>query len=332
LKQDWPEARSYRHRQVLITGGLGFMGHNLAGSLLAGEARVRILDLGDPSQTGLWPSMLQQAKVFQGSIDDAEVAGRAVSGAEVIFNLAGKSGATQSNAEPLADLEVNVKGQLTFLEICRQINPAAKIVFPSSRLVYQPTQNLPVPETAPLGPRSIYGIHKLAGENYHLLYAQLYGMPATILRITNPYGAFQSPRQSSYGIINWFIHRACRGQSLPVYGDGGQLRDYVHIDDVVRAFLLCGLAGAADGRIFNVGGGQPVSFREMANLIVKLARAGRVEFRDWPAAAAQAESGDFCADINAIRQALGWRPRFSFADGLAKVIQQYKIFLEAESP
>jgi UDP-glucose 4-epimerase len=284
LKQDWPEARPYRYRQVLITGGLGFMGLNLAQSLLAGEARVKILDLGNPSPTGPWPSILQQVEIFQGSIDDEQAVEKALSGCEVIFNLAGKSGAALSNADPLADLEVNVKGQLTFLEICRRINPAAKIVFPSSRLVYQPTRNLPVPESAPLGPRSIYGIHMLAGENYHLLYARLYGMRTTILRIANPYGAFQSPQQRSHGIINWFIHLACRGQSLPVYGNGGQLRDYVHINDLVRAFLLCGEAAAADG-----------------------------------------ETGDFCADISAIKQVLGWRPRFSFADGLAKVIQQYKI-------
>ncbi len=329
MPQDWPEAGSYRRRRVLITGGLGFLGLNLAKTLLAGEARVNILDIGDPSQAWRCPPFLAEARFFQGGIDQEPAASAALTDCEVIFNLAGKSGATLSNAQPLADLEVNVKGQLTFLELCRKINPAAKIVFPSSRLVYQPTQDLPVPESAPLGPKSIYGIHKLAGEHYHLLYSQLYGIRTTILRITNPYGAFQSPRQSSYGIINWFIQLASNDQSLPVYGDGSQLRDYVHVDDVVRAFLLCGLNEAADGQIFNVGGGQPVSFGEMANLIVKLSRAGRLKFQEWPEAAAQAETGDFYADISAIRQALGWRPRFSLEDGLAEVIQQYKILLKA---
>lgn len=324
-----PETGAYRHRQVLITGGLGFLGLNLAQSLLAGEARVNILDTGSLSQSGPRPSFLRQAQIFQGGIADEPAAAKALADCEVIFNLAGKSGATLSNAQPLADLEVNVKGQLTFLEICRRTNPTAKIVFPSSRLVYKPTKNLPVPESAVLEPRSIYGIHKLAAENYHLLYGHLYDMRTTILRITNPYGAFQSPQQKSYGIINWFIQLACDGKSLPVFGYGSQLRDYVHVDDVVRALLLCGSAEAADGRIFNIGGGQPISFRRMANLIIQLAGAGRVEFQEWPASAARTETGDFVADISAVKQALGWSPRFSLEDGLAKVIQQYKMFLEA---
>lgn len=327
LKQDWREARPYRQRQVLITGGLGFLGLNLAKALLAGKARVKILDVGNPPPEGPWQSILNQLQVYSGNIDDEKVVGKALSGCEVIFNLAGKSGAALSNAFPLEDLEVNVRGHLTFLEICRRLNPAAKIIFPSSRLVYKPTEDLPVPEAAPLGPQSIYGIHKLAGENYHLLYSYLYDMRTTILRITNPYGPFQRPEQNSYGIINWFINLALKGKSLPVYGDGSQLRDYIHVDDVARAFLLCGMNGASDGKIFNAGGGQPVSLGNMAKLTVDLANSGQVQFLEWPASAARIETGNFFADISAIKEILGWTPRFTFEEGLLDVIEQCRSFV-----
>src|SRR6202049_615727 len=255
----------YAGKRVLITGGLGFIGLNLAHALRNGGARLSVLsrswraDLED----------LEGAKFIEGDIRDGHVVERAVDGCELIFHLAGKSGPAASNASPLDDLDVNSRGLLILLEACRRSSHSPKIVYPSSRLVYSAANPIPVREDAPTAPLSIYGIHRLTAERYLLLHQRLYGLRATILRITNPYGPFQRPEQNQYGIVNWFIHLAMNNRSLTLHGAGNQLRDYVHIDDVVRAMLLAGLSREADGAILNVGSGTGVSFASMAELIVR---------------------------------------------------------------
>jgi len=199
---DWLEAELYRQRKVFVTGGFGFLGLNLVNSLHAGGAEVRVLDFAWPPGGRQVQSIQNHVQFCKGDLRDEHVTEEVVRGCEIIFNLAGKSGPAASNASPLDDLDVNARGQLILLETCRRVNPHVKIVFASSRLVYKPTKSLPVSETAAIGPLSIYGIHKLTGEYYHLLYAHLYGMRATILRITNPYGPFQRREQNRYGIIN----------------------------------------------------------------------------------------------------------------------------------
>ena len=198
-----------------------------------------------------------------------------------------------------------------------------KIVFPSSRLVYAPHTPLPVPETAPTAPLSIYGVHKLAAEQYLLLYERLYGLRVSILRITNPYGPFQRPEQNRYGIVNWFIHQAMQDHPLTVYGDGSQVRDYIHIDDAVDALLVAGASARADGRTFNVGAGHGISFVEMAELIARAAGRGRVQHVEWPDDAALVETGDFVADASLIDRELGWKARIPFKSGIDDVIARY---------
>lgn len=319
----WPDAGLYRQRKVLVTGGFGFLGLNLVASLSDGGAEVRVLDLAwPPPLGGQFQSVLDNVEYYKGDLRDDDITEEAVRGCQIVFNLAGRSGAVASNESPLDDLDINARGQLMFLESCRRVSPDVKIVFASSRLVYKPAESLPVPETAALEPLSIYGIHKLAGECYHLLYTHLYGMRSTILRITNPYGPFQRREQSRYGIINWFIQLAIKGQPLPVYGDGLQLRDYVHVYDVVRAFLISGLDVRTDGRIFNVGGGQAVSFIDMANTVIRFANAGHVQFVEWPKDATRTETGSFVGDISLLRNVTGWYPRISVEEGLAHVVHE----------
>ena len=181
-------------------------------------------------------------------------------------------------------------------------------------------------ETEPTIPLSIYGIHKLAAERYLLLYERLYGLRVTILRITNPYGPFQRPEQNRYGIINWFIHEALHDHTLTVYGDGKQLRDYIHVDDAVEAMLAAGLSPEADGKIFNVGSGRGVSFVEMAEHIIKAAGRGRLKHVEWPADAALVETGDFIADTSLIEKELGWKARIPLETGIEDVIARYAKF------
>ena len=314
---------AFAGRRVLVTGGLGFMGFNLVRALKAARARVNVLSRSWPPLPGTVESLLGGVAFFHGDIRDPAVVEEAVHGCEVVFHLAGKSGPAASNLSPLEDLDVNSRGTLTLLEACRRLDAPVKIVFPSSRLVYEASDSQPTSESAPTAPLSVYGIHKWAAEQYLLLHQRLYGMRVTILRITNPYGPFQRPEQNRYGIINWFIHEAMHNRALTVYGPGVQLRDYIHIDDVVEAMMIASAAPRADGGIFNVGSGRGVSFLEMAEHIVKAAGRGSIQHVDWPSEAAIVETGDFIADISLIKEQLGWTPSIPIESGIENVIHRY---------
>ena len=321
------EADVYAGRTVLITGGTGFLGLNLVAALREAGAEVRTLSR---SSVALFPPPLAGERKgggvqhFQGDLRDRALVEKAIEGSSVIFNLAGHSGSISSNTEPFEDLDVNLRGHLTLLEASRHLPQPPTIVFPSSRLVYRPTTQMPVAETALTGPLSLYGVHKLAAEHYHFLYAHLHGLKVAVLRITNPYGYSTHQSDDRYTIINWFIHLAVTDQLLPIYGEGKQLRDYVHVDDVTRAFLLAGTDPRAAGMIFNVGSGAAVSFREMAETVVREAGRGRIEHRPWPDEAARVETGDFVADVTRIGETLGWRPATALGSGLREVIRQYR--------
>jgi UDP-glucose 4-epimerase len=314
----------YSGRRVLVTGGFGFLGLNLISRLVGSGAVVRVLGHAGPSLASLGTGVLEGVHSIEGDIRDMDAVRHALGGCEVVFNLAGIAGAIASNSSPFEDLDTNVRGQLTFLQACSEIGPPLKVVFPSSRLVYKPTTDLPVNESAATGPLSIYGVHKLAAENYHLLYDRRGRIQAVVLRITNPYGPFQRPEQNRYGIVNWFIHRAVHGLDLPVYGRGTQIRDYVHVDDVIDAFLLAGARPEANGMTFNIGSGKGVSFHHMAELVIRAAGTGSVRFLDWPPDAAGVETGDFVADISLIDRVLGWRPRVILDRGIERVVSQYR--------
>lgn len=317
------QARWYARRPVLVTGGFGFLGLNLIAALRQAGADVRVLARSWPP-AGRYAHLIEAVRFHKGDLRDEPVVLDAVKDVEIIFDLAARSGAAASNTSPLDDLDVNARGQLVLLEACRERNPSVRIVFPSSRLVYEPAETLPVPESAALRPRSIYGIHKLVAEQYLQLYAHLYGLRPMILRITNPYGPFQRREQNRYGIINWFIHLARTGQRLPVYGSGEQLRDYVHVDDVMAAFLLAGAHDAAEPKTLNIGGSHAFSFREMAEMIVRLSGGAGIDSVPWPEHAARVESGNFVADISLARDTLGWCPEVALEAGLRDVVQRYQ--------
>ncbi len=316
-------SEAFAGRRVLVTGGLGFMGFNLVRALKAARARVSVLSRSWPPLPGTVETMLGGVAFFHGDIRDPAVVDEAVPGCEIIFHLAGKSGPAASNLSPLEDLDVNSRGTLTLLEACRRLNAGVKIVFPSSRLVYEASDTQPTDESAPTAPLSVYGIHKWAAEQYFLLYQRLYGLRVAILRITNPYGPFQRPEQNRYGIINWFIHEAMHNRDLTVYGHGAQLRDYIHIDDVVEALMVASASPQADGMIFNVGSGRGVSFLEMAQHIVKAAGRGSIQHVEWPSDAAIVETGDFIADTSLIKERLGWTAAIPLEAGIEDVIRRY---------
>jgi nucleoside-diphosphate-sugar epimerase len=222
------------------------------------------------------------------------------------------------------DLDINCRGHLTILEACRSFNPGVAIVFPSSRLVYGKPLSLPVAESHPLVPESIYGAHKLAVENYHLIYGHLYGMKATVLRISNPYGPMQAGEARAYGIANRFIQSAVSGRPITLFGDGSQRRDYLYIDDLVEAFLSAASAGEARGKIYNIGDGKGISMLELAELAIAAAGSGEIVRVPWPEEYRMIETGDYLSDITLARRELGWQPETEIGEGIARTVAFYK--------
>lgn len=316
---------AYHNRTVLVTGGFGFIGSNLVPRLVELGADVRLLARSwPPENDSAGTGVRRKVRFFKGDIRDEAVVRRAVVGCDFVFHLAGKSGSATSNESPLEDLDVNCRGLLILLNSVRLLAPKAVVVFPSSRLVYAPNLPMPVTEHAETSPISIYGAHKLASESYLHIFGRLYGTRSVVLRITNPYGPFQRPEQTNYGVINQFIHRAVRGETISLFGTGDQLRDYIHIDDVVRALLLVAMSPAAANGTFNVGCGYGTSLAELANLVVDLAGGGRVEHVPWPEAEARVETGPFYADTTRLEDATGWVPRVGLADGVRSVMSRLR--------
>jgi nucleoside-diphosphate-sugar epimerase len=315
----------YRGKKVLVTGGLGFIGINTCLRLLDLGAEVTALDnFVPPDLAGRVDIDRSRLRIAVADIRDEEKLERVVLDQDVIFNLAGKSGAVDSNKTPLNDLEINCRGQLTLLEACRSFNPDVTIVFPSSRLVYGKPRYLPVDENHQLAPESIYAAHKLAVENYHLIYGHLYGLKTTVLRISNPYGPMQAGESRAYGIANRFIQAAVAGKAITLFGDGGQGRDYLYIDDLVDAFLRAGFAERAWGRIYNIGDSRSISIMELAEMAVAAAGAGEIVRVPWPEEYRAIETGDYQSDTARAQQELGWKPFTEIREGLDRTVAFYK--------
>ena len=316
----------FRNRPVLVTGGLGFIGSNLCRRLADLGARVTAVDSLLPDYGGnLFNLDGYEDKV---RINIADVRGHAmeylVQGQDVVFNLAGQVSHIDSMTDPFTDLEINCRSQLWILEALRKRNPEAKIVYAGTRQVYGRPQRLPVDEQHPLAPADVNGINKISGEFYHLIYHRAYGIRACSLRLTNTYGPRQLIRHNRQGFIGWFMRQAVLGETIEVFGDGAQRRDFDFVDDVVDAFLRAGAMDEANGQVFNLGGGEPISLLDLANDLVKLSPATEVRRVPWPEDRKKIDIGDFYSDAGKIERALGWKSKTPFIDGLATTIDYYR--------
>jgi UDP-glucose 4-epimerase len=312
---------SYAGRRVLTIGGLGYLGWNLTTALLdAGAEVTAVTPLVERHARRAATAEQRGARVIEADVRDVAAMREVVRGQLVVFNVSGQSGALRSVHEPAADLDVNCAGNLAVLEALRRESPGAKLVFAGSRLAYGAARALPVPEDHPLAPLCPHGAHKVMVEQYLAIYARLYGIRATSLRITNPYGPGQPSERSAYGVINYLIHRALAGQSLPIYGDGRQLRDYVYVNDVVDAMLRAGADPKSDGRIYNIGTGVGTALVDAARIIVDAAGTGHLEHLPWPAMVEEIDTGDFVADVTRVADELGWRPTVTLADGVRRTV------------
>ncbi len=318
----------YRGRSVLITGGLGFIGSNLARRLVElGDVEVSIVDALLPDQGGNWHNLdgLDDCvKVHVSSIGNEATIYHLVSGVDYIFNLAGSTSHIDSMQRPRHDLELNCAAQLTLLEACRHFNPRVKIVFTSTRQVYGKPLYLPVDEQHRVAPPDINGIHELAAENYHLLYHRIYGLRSVVLRLTNVYGPRQLLAHNRQSFIAWFIRQAMDGEVIELFGEGRQRRDLNYVDDVVEALLLAGASEEAESEIFNLGGAEPISLAELADELIAQTGCDSVRPVPFPPERQIIDIGNVYSSFAKIEAALGWRPRTSLRDGLAQTIAFYQ--------
>jgi UDP-glucose 4-epimerase len=322
-------AQAYAGRQVMITGGLGFIGSNLAIRLVNAGAKVLLVDRmvtdhgGD--EANIEP-IRDRVTVNINDVGDTKAMSRLLRNQEVIFNLAGQVSHIDSMLDPFRDLDVNCRSQLALLETCRTSNPEAKVIFASTRQIYGKPDYLPVDERHLLHPTDVNGINKMAGEWYHILYNQVYGIRATSLRLTNTYGPRQLMRHNRQGFIPWFVRLIIEGKQIQIFGDGSQLRDMTYVDDVVDAFLLAGNSDAANGQIFNLGGPPPISLRELVALMIDVYGSGSFELIPFPDEKKAIDIGSFYADYQAIHRTLGWEPRTSLREGLAQTFEFYRKY------
>jgi UDP-glucose 4-epimerase len=328
-----PDYRSfYSGRPVMITGGLGFIGSNLAHQLVALGAEVLLVDSLIPDYGGNLYNIRgieDRAHVNVADVRDESSMDYLVRGRSVIFNLAGQVSHIDSMRDPYTDLEINCRSQLSILEACRRYNPGVKVVFAGTRQVYGKPDALPVDERHLIRPTDVNGINKAAGENYHLLYNNVFGIRACSLRLTNVYGPRQLVRHNRQGFIGWFIRLAVEGKEIQIYGDGSQMRDFVYVDDAADAFLRAGASDACNGEVFNVSGEHPISHRDLAALLVSLAGSGSVHHVEWPPDKKAIDIGSFYADSRKFQAAVGWAPQVPIAEGLARTVAFYREHLAA---
>ena len=316
---------SFQGKNVLITGGMGFIGSNLARRLLADGARVTLLDsMLDEygANTFNVKDIKDDITINFSDMRDEHSLRYLVKGQDYIFNLAGQVSHQDSMHQPFLDMEVNTRAQLTLLEVCRNYNPNAVIVFAGTRQIYGKPQYLPVDEKHPLLPPDVNGINKLAAEYYHRLYTKVYDLPTVCLRLTNTYGPHQLIKNARQGVVGWFANRAVTGNTIKLYGTGEQIRDFSYVDDTVDAMCKVALEPKAYGDVFNLSG-EKASLKYVAEKMIEYAGQGNLEIVPFPEERKKIDIGDFYGDSSKLETVTGWKSMVSLDMGLKKMIEYY---------
>ena len=317
-------------RKVLITGGLGFIGSNLARQLIRLGAQVHIVDSLIPEYGGNLfniSDIQDKVKVNISDVRDEYSMRYLVQEMDYLFNLAGQTSHLDSMTDPYTDLEINCRAQLSILEACRKYNPAIRIVFTSTRQLYGKPDYLPVDEKHLLRPVDVNGINKMAGEWYHILYNNVHGIRASALRLTNTYGPGMRIKDARQTFLGIWIRLLVEGKPFEVWG-GEQLRDYTYVDDVANALLMTAVSKDAEGKIFNLGGDCVISLRNTAKTLIEANGGGEFNIRDFPPERKRIDIGDYYSDDSLIQAAIGWKPQTSLQTGLAKTLGFYRENLE----
>lgn len=318
---------AYSGRRVLVTGGLGFIGSNLVGALAHLGAEVTVVDSLIPEYGGNLRNLEGMGggriRVNMSDVRDSDTLPHLVRDQEVLFNLAGQTSHMDSMTDPDTDLEINARAQLSILETCRLHNPEVRIVFASTRQIYGRPRYLPVDERHPLKPVDVNGINKLAGEGYHLVYSDVYGIRGTVLRLTNTIGPRMRVKDARQTFVGLWVRKILSGEPFEVWG-GDQLRDFTYVDDAVEAFLLAGSEDEAVGRIFNVGGTPPVTLRAVAETMIDVNGGGEFVLREFPEDRLKIDIGDFYTDDALLRHTLAWEHRTSLRSALERTLDYYR--------
>ena len=326
---DRPDS-AFSRKRVLITGGLGFIGSHLARRLVDAGAEVTVVDSLIPEYGGNLFNVSEFADRITINISDVRDEHGLrylIRGQDLLFNLAGQTGHLDSMTDPETDLEINCRAQLAILETCRKFNPDIKIVFASTRQIYGRPEYLPVDEKHLIRPVDVNGINKAAGEAYHILYSDVYGIRACALRLTNTYGPHMRVCDARQTFLGIWIRQVIRGEPFEVW-EGSQLRDFTYVDDAVEAFLSAARDETANGRTFNLGGLEVVSLHDLASLLIEANGGGTSETRSFPAERKRIDIGDYYANYASIREAIGWEPRVSLKDGLARTLEFYRKHMD----
>lgn len=320
----------FRDVSVLITGGLGFIGSNLAIRLVDLGARVTIVDSLIPEYGGNLKNIepiADRVTVNVSDVRDEHAMKYLIQGHDYLFNLAGQTSHMDSMENPFPDLDINARSQLSILEACRKYNPSVRIVFASTRQVYGTPESLPVDERHPLRPVDVNGINKIAGESYHLLYNNVYGIRASALRLTNTYGPRMRIKDARQTFLGIWIRRLLEGEPILLYGDGKQVRDFNYVGDVVEALLKAAVTEQAYGHVFNLGADDPMSLKDVATMMTSI-YPGRFEVVPFPTKLKAIDIGDYYGDYRRIRSRLGWSPKVSLEEGLKRSIHYFKDLIE----
>ena len=318
--------KNYSGKEILITGGLGFIGSNLARSLVAQGANVTLVDSLIPKYGGNpfnIEDIRDKVSVNFCDVRDTHAMTYLIQGKDYLFNLAGQTSHLDSMTDPHTDLDINAAAQLSILEVCRKENPDIKIVFASTRQLYGKPDYLPVDEKHSIRPVDVNGINKLAGEWYHLLYNNVYGIRSCALRLTNTYGPGMRVKDARQTFLGIWIRLLLEGKPIKIFGDGLQLRDFTYVDDCIEALLLAGASDKANGKVYNLGGNEVIGLKDLSKMMVNLGHGGSFELAPFPSERKAIDIGDYYSDFSLITKELGWIPKIDLKDGLKRTLNYY---------
>lgn len=314
---------------MLITGGLGFIGSNLARRLVDEGARVTLADSLIPEYGGNLANIAgieERVRVNISDVRDEHSMQQLVRGVDYVFNLAGQTSHMDSMRDPFTDLDINCRAQLFILEACRRSSPGVKVVFAGTRQVYGRPDRLPVDERHLQQPVDVNGVNKMAGEWYHIVYHHAFGLRTCSLRLTNTYGPRMRVRDARQTFVGIWIRRLLESEPFEVW-DGGQLRDFTYVDDAVDALLRAAATDGTDGEVYNLGGDGPITLQQLAQLLVDVNGGGSFCTRPYPPDYKRIDIGSYFADDSRFRAATGWEPRVRLRDGLARTLAYYRDHL-----